>query len=548
MEGPVPAAAELLALDRLRDFSGAPFDPATTRGNVSAQIQLAMPLRPDLPKGATNYDIAVELGNFTAERMLFNQKVEAQVLHVSANNQRYELKGDVKVGGTPAQIEYRKASTDDEAEVRLLASLGEAARARLGFDFGPAVTGALPIKLTGRLGQNEKDGRFNVEVDLTPVRIDNLLPGWVKPPGRPARAAFVVSKDRSATRFDDLLIDGQGVLAKGTVEIDGNGDLQTANFPIFATSDGDKATVRAERQPDGTLRVVMRGDVYDGRNFVKSAMSGPTDAKTKPRQIDLDLDIKVGVVAGHHGEALRGLDLRLTRRGGRIRGFYLNAKIGRDATLLGDLRARVQTGRPVLYFETNDAGALFRFTDIYPRMVGGKIWVGMDPPTQDGTPQEGIVSVRDFQIRGEAALDRVVSGGGGDGFERSPVEFSQARADFVRVPGRMSLRDGVVRGPVIGATIEGHIDYARDDVNMRGTLVPLYGINNMFGQIPIVGLFLGGGSNEGLLGITYVVTGPPSNPRLNVNPLSAIAPGLLRKFFEFRDTTTDRTFAEPTTR
>jgi hypothetical protein len=170
----------------------------------------------------------------------------------------------------------------------------------------------------------------------------------------------------------------------------------------------------------------------------------------------------------------------------------------------------------------------------------------MDPPTQDAAPQEGIVSVRDFQIRGEAALDRVVSGGDSNG--RSPVEFSQARADFVRVPGRMSIRDGVVRGPVIGATIEGHVDYTRDDVNMRGTLVPLYGINNMFGQIPIVGLFLGGGSNEGLLGITYVVTGPPSNPRLNVNPLSAIAPGLLRKFFEFRDTTTDRTFAEPTTR
>ena len=43
---------------------------------------------------------------------------------------------------------------------------------------------------------------------------------------------------------------------------------------------------------------------------------------------------------------------------------------------------------------------------------------------------------------------------------------------------------------------------------MRGTLVPLYGLNNMFGQIPIVGLFLGGGSNEGIFGITYEVTGP----------------------------------------
>ena len=54
----------------------------------------------------------------------------------------------------------------------------------------------------------------------------------------------------------------------------------------------------------------------------------------------------------------------------------------------------------------------------------------------------------------------------------------------------------------------------------------------MFGQIPIVGLFLGG-SNEGLLGVTYEVVGPPGAPVLRVNPISAVAPGLLRKFFEF---------------
>ena len=60
---------------------------------------------------------------------------------------------------------------------------------------------------------------------------------------------------------------------------------------------------------------------------------------------------------------------------------------------------------------------------------------------------------------------------------------------------------------MIGATVEGNIDYARDQVNVRGTLVPLYGLNNMFGQIPIVGLFLGGGSNEGMFGITYEVGG-----------------------------------------
>ena len=127
---------------------------------------------------------------------------------------------------------------------------------------------------------------------------------------------------------------------------------------------------------------MLRGDVYDGRTFVKSSMSGPpSDPKNKGKQADIDLEIKVGVVAGHYGEALRGLDLRMSRRNGRIRSFSLNAKIGRDTALIGDMRTRTSSGRPVMYFETSDAGALFRFTDVYPRIVGGKIWVVMDPPT-----------------------------------------------------------------------------------------------------------------------------------------------------------------------
>jgi hypothetical protein len=153
------------------------------------------------------------------------------------------------------------------------------------------------------------------------------------------------------------------------------------------------------------------------------------------------------------------------------------------------------------------------------------MWVALDPQAADKAPQEGILNIRDFAVRGEAALDRVAGASGG-------VDFSRMRVEFTRSLGRFTIREGIVRGQAIGATVDGYIDYMRDDVRMRGTFVPLYGLNNMFGQIPLFGMFLGG-SNEGLLGVTYEVVGPPSAPVLRVNPISAVAPGLLRKFFEF---------------
>ncbi len=151
-----------------------------------------------------------------------------------------------------------------------------------------------------------------------------------------------------------------------------------------------------------------------------------------------------------------------------------------------------------------------------------------------------LISISNFAVRGESGLDPVLANAPNAG-NRGTVEFTQLRADFTRTAGRMLVHDGVVRGPAVGATIDGQIDYGRDEVQLRGTFIPLYGLNNVFGQIPIVGIFLGG--NEGLVGISYEVTGPPGNTRLKVNPMTAIAPGVLRKFFEALDP--NRMIVEP---
>lgn len=533
VDGPVPAAAELLATERLRDASGAPLDPATSRGAVSAQIALAMRLESNPPKSALSYTVTADVTNFAVDRFVMSHKIEAQTLRVTANSQGYQIKGDVRIAGTQAAVEYRKALTEPEAEVRLQAVLDDAARARFGFDAKGGVSGPVGIKLAGRLATpSEEENRFAVEIDLAQAKIDNLLPGWAKAAGKPARASFAyVGKDRSA-RIEDVTIEGSGVAVKGGVDI-AEGEVLAASFPAFGLSDGDKASLKAERGADGLLKITIRGDVFDGRAFVKSVMGGSSaEAKQRQAMADFDLDFKVGALTGFNGEALRAVDLKLLLRAGRFEHFSLGAKIGVDTQLIGDLRARADGGAGrLIYFETKDAGALFRFTDTYARMFGGQMWVAMEPPSGEPVAREGQLNVRDFSVRGEPSLDKVATGPPGQ--PNAGIDFTLMKVEFTRSPGQLSIREGVVRGPVIGATIEGVIDYGGNEVRMRGTFVPFYGLNNAFGQIPIVGLFLGGGANEGLVGLTYEVVGTPGKPILRVNPISALTPGVLRKFMEF---------------
>jgi hypothetical protein len=527
IDGPVPAALELLQSERIRGQATVPMDSSNSRGNLGGMVTVNLPITANPPPGATQYNIALDVAGFAADKMVMGQKIEAQALKVTANNLGYQIKGDVRINGTPAALDYSKLADSGEADVRVQTTLDEAARARFGFSTGSSLSGPVPIKISGKVSDN-KDVRLQIDADLTPAKVENLLPGWTKPQGRSNRASFVLVTRDKATRFENLVIDGSGANVRGNIELDAAGDLVSASFPVFALSDGDKTSLKAERSPDGVLKVTMRGDVYDGRGFVKAFFGGEQSEKPKADNIDLDLDIRLGAIAGHNGEALRGVDLKMTKRNGQIRTFTLNSKIGREGTLTGEIRAGAQR-KNVLYFETVDAGALMRFTDIYPRLHGGQMWVAMDVPTPDHAPQDGIVNIRDFTIKGEAALNRVVGAQQGD---TRGVDFTRMKVEFTRTPGRMQVKESEVRGPLVGATVEGNIDFVKNDVRMRGTFVPLYGINNAFGQIPLVGLFLGG-QKEGLLGITYEVVGPPSAPTLRVNPMSAVAPGLLRKFFEF---------------
>jgi hypothetical protein len=550
-EGTADAAAELLALERLRDSANVALDPETTKGTFVARVALAFPLTGTLTKESVNYAIEADLANFSAEKWVRGQKVEAAALKLTANNaQGLQTRGEVKIAGLPATIEYRKPIGDTDAEVRMYATLDDSARAKLGIALNETVTGPLPFRLHGRASYTDRESRYQVEADLKDVKVSELLPGWWKVAGKPAKVTFTVVDRPGSMRFEDIVIEGGGTLVKGMIELDDKGEIVLASFPTFQLSDGDKATLRADRGPDGTLKVTMRGDVFDGRGFIKSNTSGAASSeKTKQSTRDLDIDLKIATVTGYNGEPLRGMEMRMSRRNGFVRTFGMNAKLGRDSALMGDLRT-YPGGRQVIYIESNDAGALLRFADTYARVYGGQMWLAMDPPNSDRTPQEGELNVRDFSVRNEPQLERVAASGE-DLSGRMPqaigagVSFARMRVEFTRSPGRLALREGVVWGSAIGATLEGAFDYAHDDVRLRGTFVPAYALNNFLARFPIVGIFLGGGQNEGVFGIPYEVFGTPSQPVLRVNPAGVFAPGILRKLFEFRSAGTDDRTAVP---
>jgi hypothetical protein len=70
-------------------------------------------------------------------------------------------------------------------------------------------------------------------------------------------------------------------------------------------------------------------------------------------------------------------------------------------------------------------------------------------------------------------------------------------------------------------------------LDLEGTIVPAYTINSILGEVPLLGPLIVGRKGEGIFGFTYRISGGADNPDVAVNPLSALAPGFLRRLFEF---------------
>ena len=140
-------------------------------------------------------------------------------------------------------------------------------------------------------------------------------------------------------------------------------------------------------------------------------------------------------------------------------------------------------------------------------------------------------------IQGQAALGPRASAAPALQIDPNSVAFTKLQVRFARNAGRTEISDGVMWGAQIGASVAGYVDFSRDRVDLSGAFVPAYQLNNLFAKIPLVGPILGGGTHEGLFAINYRVSGAASAPVLHVNPLSAIAPGFLRKIFGVIDGT-----------
>ncbi|WP_448189626.1 YhdP family protein [Azospirillum sp. sgz301742] len=537
IQGPVRTILTVLNNPPLEYPKRLDMDPRRTTGMADARLRLHFPLLVDLKVDQIEVGVGAKLTGVGIEKVAAGLDATDGTLDLNLDVKGMAVKGTAKLDGVPASVDWRENFVSDakgpRTRIALKATPNAADFARFipnpaGYAGGPVGTDILfTVDQRKRLGLSG-----TLDLAKTTLAIPEL--GWSKPPGTAATGRFALEfqKDKVA-KVTGITVEGGGLKAAGTVE------LVPATTSLARILVGDLSVgntrARGELVPrDGGYAVTLTGDSLDVEAFLKKTR-GSSDA-AEPKRTPLAVNAKLGRVVFGEGRQLTQVVADMRNDGTAWSKLDIKAKAGEKGALT--VTYGPQPGkRHQLAIVGEDAGTVLRMLDVTDRVQGGQLNItGLTTEPRPDAVIEGQVEMLDYTLVNAPTLARILNAispsgfaellGGGPG-----IHFGRLTGNFRKEGRLLTLKELRTSGSALGLTAEGEVDIATDTANLRGTIVPVYGINRIIGQIPLLGDALSGGAGQGIFAATWHVQGPFADPNVSVNPLAVLAPGFLRNLF-----------------
>jgi hypothetical protein len=275
---------------------------------------------------------------------------------------------------------------------------------------------------------------------------------------------------------------------------------------------------------DAGISISLLGGTADFSRATLEPTSGSGAANRVPLKIQLDrLKVTSGITLTQFqgelitGSVTEGTFTALVNGGAPISGRLGPGEHGTAVRVVSDR-----------------AGEVFRSAGVFENAREGSFDMVLVPNGGEGS-YDGILAVENTRVINVPALAELLSAIsvvglleklGGEG-----IVFSNVDAKFRIDPDVITLLEGSAIGFSLGLTMEGIYELAKSAMNMRGVITPIYAVNGIFEQSKLFAGLFGSKKGEGVFGFNYEMGGNVGDPKVSVNPLSILTPGLFREIF-----------------
>ena len=533
-QAPLRDILRLIDYEPLQITSRNKIDPAAMDGVVSAELRFRFPLDRGTTMQQIRYDVSATVSEFEIPALFRDGGLTGGLLDLRVNNEGLTANGRIHLKETAFDLIWRQRfgvlpagvlPSSFELEGVLTAKNLE----RFGVPAIDRMSGTAGVHILVE-GRGVDLVRGHGKLDIFGSKISAPRFAWYKDANTEGTVEFDLAWRPAELKVQNIIVDSTGLQASGNLASDrATGVLNYMRFSHIETP-GTKMVLNYQVKGLEVPVLQMEAERFDASFYLERLFD--SSQKEKP---PLDITIIAKQASGLNGITITDLKLSALAPEGdwlvaSITGFHADG-----TPFMVDLSAS-ETGR-ILAIRSDNAGHTGLALDVFPNGSGGRLQLDATIPGYKGLDgMQGRLRIRDLRVVKSSALLTALSEQKPRGLDAMIGErgltFKRVVLPFTLSKGVIEITNGKANGPAIGFTIEGQMDRHRQVIHVNGVMVPAYALNSLLGKVPIVGGILTGGSGEGVFALTYRVEGDLDDPQVTINPLSALAPGILRKMFE----------------
>lgn len=526
------------------------FDMGRVQGKADLWVNVVFPTVPDIKTKDVNIMVQGKARDILLPGLVKEMDLTGGPFEVSVLGNRFKASGKGALFGRPVSAKYDAFLESEgkpyKSKVSFNTRVDHDMRWKLGLDLGFFLEDSVTVKGTYTEFRDET-AKAEVEMDLEPARlfIDPLL--YEKPVSGQGKASLVAEFGKKGlSRVYDIDVTAAGLaIRKGELSFrNTGGDVSLSGGSVQSVRVGEsRGSLNFERDAKGQVDLKGHARILDMRPFLASHDPGePSDGIPMTLSMTADTILSEDTRPMKRGKFYVDLDEK-----GRFNQFEVDVYTGQTPIYV---RYKPdEKGQRNFYLETEDAGAAFRAIGLTSQVVGGKLMIYAEPlGAYYQRDLSGAAEISDFKVVNAPGLARLLGAlslngvlgllEGGDG-----LEFSRLETDFdwsYKPEGSvLTFYNGRTSGNSLGLTFDGTYNKADSKVDLTGTIVPLSGINKFVSKIPLLGNIIAGGTGS-IFAATYSMKGVGQDAVVSVNPLSVLAPGILRRILFERDSEPER--------
>lgn len=526
------------------------YEYKSAKGKAVTDVKLHFPVEHSLTLEKIQMSAVSHLENVSLGNVFLGKSISQGQLKLVVDKQGMEVSGTASIGKIPTLLSWREnfgKSKDFKSRYDVAARIKDIRHIEdIGLNLKPFsgdyIKGAVKANIRYTI-LDKVDSRLEVKADLTEARLDIATVEWTKPIGVPGTANIILNiSNKLISDVPQFSIEAGDLSISGSAKYDLNGTgLERIDFDRIAYA---RTNMKGALIPtsDGGWDAGFSGASFDlSPMWEKVKPGGVTNQGEEPFLLPkLTLAIELDRVWVEQNKSIEAVSGTFAYKNGLWQTVVMNASFGQNADLKVEIKPEAD-GNRTFFLEAGDAGETFRFFDHYDSMKGGKLRiVGKYNDDIVGEPLTGILAVKDYRIIDAPALTQILSvmalTGIVDVLSGEGLGFTTLDVPFVSHEGTIKLNEARAFGASIGFTASGTIYSLAEVIDIKGTVIPAYALNSVFGRIPILGgILTGGEKGGGVFAANYSMSGPAESPAVEVNPLSALTPGFLRNLFGIID-------------